>query len=240
MRDRTVTDTYVQEHGLRLLKQRVPRRCVRLAQVVQGVCDGYRHVGAPPESFHALGLGAPAMCPVFAAAADLPLFISVDSTSPIHDAVRDKVLHDPIQDGNRLTLSAIAQRILSGGEWSFACPFCQIAGGLFGHDPESARSWWNSEQPLDLEKAFLDGTHPVGIALPLLSPRNNPHDNQIRPLHVAHNHWVQANLSHQIPTDTRSRLEWAEAQLRHLITYESDQTNRGLGAALEILTSLRP
>lgn len=235
MRDRSVVDTYAMGRGIHSLGQWAPRRYIRLAQVVRGICDGYRHVGVSPQSLHALGLGAPVMYPVFAAAADLPLFLSVDSTSPIHDAVRDRVLYDPLQDGNRLTLKSIAESVLNGGEWSFTCPFCQIVRGLFGHDPESARLWWKTERPPRMEKAFLDGDHPVGTAMPLLSSRNNPNYSQIRPLHVAHNHWVQTFLCNRIPNEAGPRVEWAKELLGHLITYESAQTTRGLMAAERIL-----
>ena len=233
-RDPTATDFYVMGRASRKVNPPAPRRYVRFTQIIRGIVDGYREVGKPLESFHALGLGAPVLLPVFAAAADNVPNLTTDATSPIHDAVRDNVLYDPERNGSRVSLLNIVRRLVDGQDWSFSCPFCEDFREEFGHSADEAHEWWVGEGKPKIEESHLQEVERLAEAVPLFSDFSEQVAKRASRTHIAHNHFVLGELALRIPDDD-GRREFAMRTIEELVASTSSVTTRGLRAALEIL-----
>ncbi len=122
-RDLEATDFFVLGNATTTLERPVPRRYVRLAQIVCGLDAGARSVGAPFERVHCLGLGAPSLLPIAGIGFDPTTDVSTDATSPIHDAAKDRVFYDPVTRIGRATTMEIVSTLLEGGDWPFVSPF---------------------------------------------------------------------------------------------------------------------
>lgn len=167
--DSSATDFFVLGRTSIRLTRAAPRRFVRLAQILKGLADGYADLGNAPEHFHCLGLGGPALLPIPAAAISEATSVTTDATSPIHDAVRDRVLYDPDADGDRASTQEIVERIVCGGDWSFRSPFTRTFRKQFGHEPEKARAWWEEMDRPQITKTLLQTPSELTRALPLFS-----------------------------------------------------------------------
>ncbi|QFT55252.1 hypothetical protein [Microbulbifer sp. THAF38] len=231
--DLNATDFYVLGRASFKLARPVPRRYMRLAQVLKGIADGYRDGNRPLARFHCLGLGAPSLLPIAAAALPADTQITADATSPIHAAAKDRVLYDPENFGDRASTREIVERIVKGGNWPFLSPFTQSFKQRFGHDPEAARDWWKANGQPSISREILQKPSNLTAALPLFCEA----DPLIRPIArdtwIAHNHWVLGEL-----TEGRSgpqRRELAHSIINHWLEGPSTTTSRGLKAAKRIL-----
>ena len=170
------------------------------------------------------------MFPVFVAATPSKAELTTDATSPIHDAVRDAVLYDPIGHGSRLPLRRIVQNIVNEDDWPFVCPFCRHYREENGHDAYGARKVWEQAGQPDINDDFLINSPELAAALPLFA---DP-DRRARPTYVAHNHWVVSELCREVPVDA-ARVPWAIERIRALKENAFVTTGRGLRASTTIL-----
>jgi hypothetical protein len=235
--DGTFADRYLAGAG-RALPGPAPRRYVRLTEVACGIRDGYREAGVRLRAFHALGLGAATQFPTLAAAFDWHTHISVDATSPLHDSVQDRVFYDGDGWGERIHVTGAARRVLDGGDWSFACPFCDYLRARFGHDPDGARAWWAAEGGRPIDVADLDPGRPLGACLPTFATAAGSSTSVQTRARTAHNHWVIDGLCAQVPS--RDRAAWGRAQLDSLRAGRTRATRMGLDASRAILDALTP
>lgn len=234
MLDRNAVDFYVKGYGSYMLDQPAPRRYVRFAEVTSGIAEGYRRANVRLESFHGLGLGAASLFPVLATAMASETTLTVDATSPIHDAVRDHVMYDPVRNGTRMSSLHIARRIVQDSDWSFVCPFCQAFREKYGHHPDAAREWWLSEGQPVLTSEHLQRGEPLYDALPLFSELDAPLAQEASRVRIAHNHWVLGELTRAVP-DGPNRRDWARKEVEKLLNHGSMTTTRGLRAAVKVL-----
>jgi hypothetical protein len=235
MLDRTAVDFYTLGTANFRLRQPAARRYVRFTQAIAGIRDGFAEAGGTLQSIHTLGLGAPALFPVFAAAAPADTALTTDATSPIHDAVRDRVLYDPVDHGRRLTTQRIVGRVLDGKDWTFTCPFCADFRRRFGHDPDGARDAWKEAGVPTLDRSTLQADGDLATALPLFAGPDP--ERAASRTHIAHNHWVVGELSAETPVGA-SREAWALRRIEALMDGASAVTDRGLGASQEVLGRL--
>ena len=211
-----------------------PRRFVRLAQVLRGVADGYKEAATKLVSFHCLGLGAPAMLPIAAAALDERTALTADATSPIHDAVRDHVLYNFVEQGDRSTTVEIVQRLVEGKAWPLSSPFAKAFAARFGHRPRKARQAWIQQGQPSVATKLLRTRNGITAELPLFSMADPAIFALASRVHIAHNHWVLGKLCELFP-DKRGRHRAARNAMRTWIARQaSNSTTRGLAAALQV------
>ena len=233
--DPSATDFLVFGKATFRLDRPAPRRYVRLAQIVRGLADGYSEVGTALSGFHCLGLGAPPLLPIPAAALSETTAVTTDATSPIHDAVRDHVLYDPERDGRRADTVGIVRRILGGGDWPFLSPFTQAFRAQFGHDPHGARVTWEQLGRPPVTAGVLEAANGLTAALPLFSEADPNVRTVASKTRIAHNHWVLGELCTSLP-DRAGRHDLALSALNRLLAEStSTSTTRGLAAALQVL-----
>jgi hypothetical protein len=231
--DLHAADFYVMDTASVQLDRPVPRRYVRLAQILRGIADGWREHAESLERFHCLGLGAPALLPVAAAAFDPGTLVTTDATSPIHDAAKDRVFYDPEKLGERATTARIVERILHGGDWPFLSPFTAAFRDRFGHDPDRARRWWEAHHRPPVTLELLRQHSDLTAALPLFAEADPILRPTARDTRIAHNHWVLGDI-----TTTRSgpqRREIAFEIIDRWLDGQETTTTRGLRVAKEIL-----
>ena len=169
-----------------------PRRYVRLVEVLAGLRDGFAAAGGRLVAFHALGLGARPMFPLVRLVLGDGPMLSIDATSPLMDAVRDRVLYDDRNNGDRLTVRAAAVGVLEGRDDS-PVPggaFMQMAATELGHRPEAARQWWAEEGHRPLSWADLDPLSPLARYLSVYASGVGGVTSRQESFWVAHNHQV--------------------------------------------------
>ncbi|WP_282170400.1 hypothetical protein [Ruegeria atlantica] len=232
--DPTATDFYVMGTASLKLARPAPRRYVRLAQVVRGLSDGARDAGGAFDRLHCLGLGAPPLLPVAALGLAPETELTTDATSPIHAAVKDRVLYDPEARGDRATTIEIVERIMAGGDWPFVSPFASKFREEFGYRPEDARRWWsdNGEPPVD--NTLLSTPSDLTEALPLFAEADPDIQPIARETRIAHNHWVIGMLAAQRSQPDRHKA--ASEIIEGWLAGPSTVTARGLAVAKEILS----
>jgi hypothetical protein len=236
--DSTATDFFILRTAAITLETPAPRRHVRLAQILRGLADGYSDVGKVIESFHCLGLGAAAMFPIPAAALSDDTVLTTDATSPIHDAVNDRVVYDAEEDGERASTREIVQRIVGGGDWPFLSPFSKTFREQFGHDPERARVSWESQGRPPMTDQLLETPSDLTTALPLFSESNPNIRLAAMRTRIAHNHWVLGEVCDAL-RDKPGRHELAFAAIGTWLSRPtSATTTRGLAAVLQVLTRM--
>ncbi|MCK6529641.1 hypothetical protein L6R50_19500 [Myxococcota bacterium] len=236
--DRETARTYRVGRRVLRLAASAPRRYVRLAQVASGIVAGYRDVGRSLQGFHALGLGAGAMFPVLAAAVGPDVALTCDSTSPLHDAVRDHVLYDRQNFGGRLPLPKVAQAVLSDGSWPCTCPFCSPYLAAHPPDLEQARSWWHGAGDPAIARSDLLPGRPLPAAVPLLTIAEGGAGQEALATRIASNHWALDQLGRDIP-DGQMRVEWARSAFARM-TRSPAATHRGIQAAAQVLWGADP
>jgi hypothetical protein len=232
--DQRSTDFYVIGSASFSLERPAPRRYVRVSQIITGIAEGFRQAGGNLAKFHCLGLGAPLMFPVVAAGFNPETTITMDATSPIHDAIRHHVLYDPANDGSRASILSIVSRILGGGDWSFVSPFRISARERFGHNPKAARAW-AAENGLDrILREHLSTPSDLTRALPLFTNADQEIFRLVSRVWIAHNHWVLDDLANQLSAPDRRSV--ALARIDRLINNSTSlPAVRGLNAAQEII-----
>ncbi|MEJ2661556.1 MAG: hypothetical protein P8Z73_12645, partial [Desulfobacteraceae bacterium] len=233
-RDNTATDFYVIGRASFKLHRPVPRRYVRLAQILSGLADGFNEKPRTISSFHCLGLGAPTMFPIAAGALSPDVFLTTDATSPIHDAVRDHVMYDITADGDRKSMEEIVKAIMGGGDWPFLSPFSQTFRERFGHDPERARHWWREHQTPPISDALLETPSALTEALPLFCEADAQIKRKASKTHIAHNHWVLDRLCRLFP-DGPAGKSAAMAAFERWFQRPASVTTRGLHAGLQVM-----
>lgn len=233
--DASATDFMVFGRASIKLERPVPRRYVRLAQVLRGIADGYVDAGNAMDRFHCLGLGAPSMFPIAAAALSETTLVTEDATSPIHDAVRDRVLYDPEMDGDRATTRQIVERIMNGGDWAFVSPFTQAFRDEFGHDPDKARVAWEALGRPPITELLLETPSQLTAALPLFADADTAARALVGRTRIAHNHWVLGQISESFP-DEQGRHSLALSAIDRLVAGPATVTTRALAVARQVLT----
>src|SRR5262245_2545384 len=233
--DPSATDFFVLGRVSVALSTPAPRRFVRLAQILRGLADGYAGAQGSLKSFHCLGLGASAMLPLAAVALGETTAVTADATSPIHDAVRDRVLYDPAEQGDRASTVEITERIVNGGDWPFLSPFTKRFREEFGHDPGKARSSWEDQGRPPITIELLQAASDLTAALPLLCEAEPAIRTIASKTHIAHNHWVLGEICETFP-DKAGRHELASAAIDAWLSRQTSiSTTRGLTAALRVL-----
>jgi len=238
MKDGSAVDSFLLRRTSFPLGQAAPRRYVRLAQILRGIVDGYRQAGKSLVAFHALGLGAPSLFPVVAAALSSVREISVDSTAPIRDAIGDHVLYRWNRNGDRATIMTIARELVSGNDWYCRCVFCLGFRKTHGHSVLLAMKWWTTVEKRDIASTDLMSGKPLSSAVPLLTLRNRGLGLLAQLVHIAHNHAVLKLLASRIP-DGSLRPQWGMRRIASLAKYEATMTARGLLAAQNVLNEAK-
>jgi hypothetical protein len=233
--DRSAVDSYVLGHASIGLERPVPRRYVRLAQIVCGLAEGFRQAGGTLAAFHCLGLGAPVMFPIVAAGFDSGTTVTMDATSPIHDAVRDRVLYDASADGDRASILEIVRRIVAGGDWPFLGPFTVSFRRKFGHDPKAARAWAAENGHDTIEREHLSTPSALTRALPLFTAADPDIFAAARKTWIAHNHWVLDLVGGQLSGAGRRAAALASLARQIDDAPSLTVTVKGLAAAREAL-----
>ncbi len=233
-KDPSATDFYVIGRRTIRLDPPVPRRYVRLAEILRGFAAGFDESGASLESFHCLGLGAPPLQPVAAASLPGDVFLTSDATSPIHEAVKNRVMYDPSDHGRRASTRNVVERIVTGGGWSFKGPFDTRYKDEFGHDPEASRTWWQSRSEPPITIDLLRETNDLTTALPLFSHADEELEGHTQETRIAHNHWLLDRLTRDLE-EGGSRPENARAALDAIASGPPDLVTRGIAAAVRLL-----
>ncbi len=236
--DLNATDHFLIAGQIIQLDRPAPRRFVRLAQILRGLADGYEDVGRPLKSFHCLGLGAPAMLPVVAAALPESTILTTDATSPIHDAVRDHVLYSSKSQGDRASRVEIASLLVRGKRWPLTSPFLKAFSRTFGHHPVAARVAWRAEGQPPITAPLLRLQNGITEALPLLSSADPATASTASKAHIAHNHWVLEYLCSKFPIAPDRRQAAEEAMRAWVEKHESSVATRGVTAALRFFAEV--
>jgi len=236
--DPSAVDFYVIGTGSRMPGRPVPRRYVRLAQIVRGISDGAREAGGAFDRLHCLGLGAPALLPIAALGTAPETALTADATSPIHAAVMDRVLFDPEARGDRATTIEIVDRILAGGDWPFISPFAQRFREEFGHRPDDARRWWRANGEPSVTPALLSAPSELTSALPLFADAEPAIRPIAREARIAHNHWVIGMLAEQRSRPDRHKA--ARKIIEGWLAGPPTVTSRGLSVAKDVLLGPGP
>jgi hypothetical protein len=236
--DGNAVDFYVMGRGSLRLERPAPRRYIRLAQVVRGLSDGAREAGGAFNRLHCLGLGAPALLPIAALGTVPETELTTDATSPIHAAVMDRVLYDPLAHGDRVTTIEIVERIVTGDDWPFVSPFTRKFRDKFGHRPEDARRWWQTNGKPPINNALLSTPSELTAALPLFVEADPAIQPIARDTRIAHNHWVIGTLAEQHSQPDRHQA--ALGIIDSWLAGPSAVTTRGLTVAKDILLRPKP
>ncbi len=209
---------------------------MRFAEIIRGLTDGYKSEGKELASFHGLGLGAPILFPILSLAMGAETNLTIDSTSPIMNAVRLNTLFNPERDGERNSFIEIIEKIFDGKDWSFMCPFCKKYKDDFGHKPEAARKWWIQNERPKIKKKDLKSGSPLSKMIPLFTKQKKT--TKIKKFsdscRIAHNHWVVEHILDQIPVG-KDRVSWARKKIDEMISYESTRAEKSLKVMKEII-----
>ena len=233
--DGSATDFVLFRTSTLLLERPAPRRYVRLAQVLRGIADGYVESGKTIERFHCLGLGAPSMFPIVAAALAERTRVTLDATSPIHDATRDRVLYDPEKEGSRTMTREIVEDILAGGEYAFLSPFTRGFRDTVGHHPDRARAAWQALGRPVVTERLLETPSDLTAAVPLFAEGDPAQRGIVVRTRIAHNHWVLGRISESFP-DHQGRRALAVSAIDRLVSGPPTVTTRALTVARHVLT----
>jgi len=177
---------------------------------------------------------APSMFPIAAGALSDATRVTTDATSPIHDAVRDRVLYDPKNDGDRISTREIVERILDGGAWPFVSPFTRDFRRRFGNEPGKARTAWDALGRPPITDLLLETPSALTGALPLFVEANAELQSEVVKTRIAHNHWVLGQLSESF-ADDGGRRAVALSTIDRLVAQTATVTTRGLVAARQVL-----
>ena len=235
--DSTYADSFIMGHR-RYLPQNAPRRYVRGTAIALGLRDGYRDTGRELCSFHGLGLGSLAQYPISAAAFDSHTDITVDATSPLHDAVNDLVFYDEEDWGNRVDVIEAAERVLAGEDKLLISPFTRHLADKLGHYPQQARDWWQNGYATEVTRELLYPQAPLGSRLGVFASAPGGSTAEQARGRTAHNHWVCDLLSGEIPVEDRRA--WGLAKIETLIQKRKYSTRSGLIGAQAILEAAGP
>lgn len=236
MRDPNLIDFYEKHGKIYNIDPPALRRYVRTSEIGQGISDGFKSVNLSLNNFHALGLGAPSLYPVLAAAIDYNTNVSVDATSPIYDAVRDQVFYDAECNADRVSLVKIVRRIVKGEFWAFKCPFCKSFREKYLHKQDAAKDWWIQQETPEIDKNYLKEGEPLANFLPLFTFLPASISSDVHPVRISHNHWAIEECISLIP-ENPDRKKWCLDKIDEMISYESTGTAKGLKAAKKMLSN---
>lgn len=217
----------------RRLKRTAGTRYVNLAEILFGIRDGYREAGIRLLRFHCLGLGSRAQYYLLPAIFDWWTSISVDATSPLHDAVNGRVLYDYMKQGKNTRADKVAKEVIDGNDQAQDSLFTRQSRKLHGHDPVAARTWWNEKSDQQLSMQDLLPHQPLARALGWLASGPGSSTSAVTRYWTGHNHWVCDALLALIPS--RKRRVWGVGQIQRLLTGQANTIQRAAGAWLEML-----
>ena len=189
----------------------MPLAYVNSVMALREFLRGYEaRAGKPVEHLHLLGLGSPIVIGLAALLAAKVPTITIDATSPLHDASFGK-LYSNSPTFIKLNPDSVARRILRDRRltgWSCHCPSCRAFHDAFPQDAGAARVAWRAAgMPADLTAELVQG-RPIGDALPLLSTSSpkGARGRAARAARVGHNHWsltgMCATLSERVQEGT--------------------------------------
>lgn len=234
--DQSATDFYVIGTATFRLEKPVVRRYLRLSQIVTGLSAGYRDSGSICKSFHCLGLGAPVTLPIVGAAFATEVALTTDSTSPIHEAVKNRVLYHPLREGDRMSTIEITEDIVRGQDWPFLSPFAQTFRDRFGHDVKQAERWWSSQGQPEITRALLEHPSDLTQAIPMFADADPALLRTVRETRIANNHWVADHLAQAFSGP--SQRELAMAALKRVAERDPTVTTKGIAAVLKFFARL--
>ncbi len=238
MRDARATNFFVLGRRNFTLPQATPRRYARFAELVLGLRVGYDDEKIKLESFHALGLGAAPMLPFLALAKQQVASVTLDASSPIHDAVKSRVMYEYSKAADRVSCIQAVQRIVEGGQWKFDTPFLKKFGQTFVHDPPSARNWWHDQGKPKITKAALKNSVEFQSSLPLFTRVDRDLTRSARHTHVAHNHFVISQLANQLRASPAVS-QVATSTINQMLKHHSTIIKRGITAMQYIFSKAR-
>jgi hypothetical protein len=172
--------------------ENLPRRYLRTALAARGFMDGYaKAAGGPPQAFHFLGLGAPIMMGVVAAAFSATPLLTFDATSPIKDATSGS-LYTTKPAYLKLRTRAVARSVADGRtQWACPCRFCREFSARHPPSYAAAHRWGSAHPGVSVTAADLRPGGDLYDALPLLSePPSGPLRREVTYARMGHNHWV--------------------------------------------------
>jgi hypothetical protein len=200
MADQNYSDAIAIDGKLTRLPSRLPCRYVRTALVAEGFLAGYRSErNRFPLGLHCLGLGAPIMMAVVAAAAKRVGVVSYDATSPIQDAAGG-VLYVSRPAYLKIKARNVAWRMANepAHRWTCPCPFCRQFMRRFPPRYRLGPRWLATARPTEVKVNDLRPGGALFDAYPMLS---EPAGADLKPLRRAvnrtrmgHNHWVVQRL----------------------------------------------
>ncbi|MBC1259983.1 hypothetical protein FQK07_01635 [Synechococcus sp. BSF8S] len=222
----------------RKLSQPTATRYVKLAEILFGIRDGFRDAGVRLQRFHGLGLGSRAQYCALPAILDPHTEISVDATSPLHDAVRGRVLYQAPAQGRSRRVDWIAQQVVEGENNPIDGFFPRRARDRHGHDPAGARRWWLGARRPEIGLADLLPDQPLAGSLGWLASGPGSSTTAVTSDWIGHNHAVCDELAGLVPAEQRS--SWARDQIQRLISTQGFTLRRAAQTWLELLTFHSP
>lgn len=219
------------------LPSKAPNRYARIPLILGGFVDGMAAGKQTLRHFHALGCGATPQFPALVAAMPAWTDVSTDATSPLKDAVTDRVAYhyDPAEWADRITVLEGANAVITGDDWSCGCMFCAYIKDRFGWHPDRAiRAAAALDRDLDVTD--LDPAAPIGTALPVFATARGSAAGPMTRSRAGHNHWVIELLCSLVPE--RQRRTWAEDTLQQLATIRSGSIRAGIQAMAVITEAL--
>lgn len=217
----------------RKLSQPTASRNVKLAEILFGIRDGFREAGAALQRFHGLGLGSRAQYHVLPAILDPHTEISVDSTSPLHDAVRGRQLYETPAQGRSRRVDWIAQQVVKGEDNPIDGFFPRRARDRHGHDPGGARRWWIEAGRPEIRLADLLPDQPLAGSMGWLASGPGTSTTAVTSDWIGHNHAVCDGLVGLVPIQQRDR--WAMDQIQRLISTQGFTLQWAAQTWLELL-----
>lgn len=222
----------------RKLSQPAGRRYVELLEILFGIRDGFREADVPLRRFHGLGLGSRAQYCLLPKIFMADTEISVDATSPLHDAVRGRVLYDAAAQGRSRRVNTIVQQVLEGNDIPIDGFFPRRARDRHGHDPAAARQWWDASGGPDIAMRDLLPDQPLAQLLGWLASGPGSATTDVTSDWIGHNHAVCDELTAEVPAEGRNT--WAGDQIQRLQTTQAFTLRRAAQIWLEQLSFHEP
>lgn len=226
--------TWTSLQARRKLSRATGRCYVELAEILFGIRDGFQQAGVALQRFHGLGLGSRAQYLILPAILPPDTEISVDATSPLHDAVRGRVLYDPAAQGRNQRVDTVAQLIVEGEDLPLDGFFLCRAREAHGHDPAAARRWWVAAGRPAIGMSDLLPDQPLAESVGWLASGPGASTTSVTSHWIGHNHSVCDELARVVPVDGRSA--WAHARIQHLPSTQGFTLQRAALTWLEMLS----
>lgn len=222
----------------RRLSRATGRRYLELAEILLGIRDGYAGGPTPLLHFHALGLGSRAQYALLAALLPADTEISVDATSPLHDAVQGRVLYDAPSQGRSRRVDNVAEQIVQGVELPLDGVFLETARRVHGHDAAAARGWWQQAGKPAIGMGALKPGEPLAETLGWLASGSGSTTTAVTSHWIGHNHAVCDVLTSAVPAEGTAA--WARAEIQRLLSTQGFTLRHAALTWLEMLDWLEP